>query len=190
MKPRKRAPEWLPRFQRAVKRLTAETQRMRDDWAAVLAIRSARPSSSNLFLQTAAGAIQSDVMIRLVRVFEISDRTSSFWYLYRCAPECVGGSVDIQWLKNFSGRLRNIRNGVFVHIDKDHVSQPEKVYADAKIGIDGRNDEIKLAIESAWSVLKRLYCNQEGSVASPNADQTLASLAKDFERDLKKLIDQ
>ena len=189
MNTQKRTREWLQRFQHAVKRLTAEAQQMRFDWAAVLAMRSAKLHPSNLFLQTAAGALQSDVMIRLIRVLEDSRDTASFWYLNRCKPDCVGSGVDIQWLKDFSGRLKKIRDRVFVHIDKNDVFQPEQVYANANISIAEANDEIKRAIESIWSALKQIHRNQEGSTAAPNADQSLESLAEDFKRDLRKLID-
>ena len=77
--------------------------------------------SSNLFIHVAAKALQTDVLIRLIRIFEDGE-AASFWYLHRCEPRKIAEGIDIAKLQDFSRRLTLIRDKVFVHIDKDAVS--------------------------------------------------------------------
>src|SRR5260370_13754743 len=73
-----------PRFRRTVRRLTTETRNMRGyfaarhAWYAWLANGGA---TTNLFLQGAGTALQSDLMIWLILVLALRERTTSFFYL-------------------------------------------------------------------------------------------------------------
>src|SRR5216683_1265888 len=107
------------RFQRAVSRLLLETHNLRNDQAAVDALSEAAQKSSSPFIAVAAGALQGDRLIRLVRIFEDNSRAASFWYLYRCEPKNIGHGVDVARLKDFSKRIKRVRDKTFVHIDKD-----------------------------------------------------------------------
>ncbi len=95
------------------------------------------------------------MLIRLIRIFE-QRGAASFWYLHRCEPSKVGKGIDIAKLEDFSERLKDIRDKVFVHIDKGAVFDPQKVYQDAGI----KPSEIKAAIDAVWTFLNELYSEQ------------------------------
>jgi hypothetical protein len=162
-----KTPSYIPRFQRAIKRLIAEVSNSRqvaaaiDAAAAIDRVKGAR--SSNLFLQVASSALKSDLLIRLIRVLDYGKRTSSFWYLYRCQPSKLDSGVDIQKLQDFSCRLKKIRDRVFVHIDKDGVFNPALYYSDANITYP----EIHDVIECLWTALNQLYTEQFGKPYLP-----------------------
>ena len=178
------APEWLPIFRRTVKRLTVETRQLRYDWVAILATRGKH--SSNLFIQTATGALHSDALIRLARILEDSPEVKSFWFLHRCSPCVIEEEIDIPRLQNFSIRLKKITDRVFAHIDGHTLFDPQKGYAEARISISEDHDEIANAIKCIWKVLCRLYREQEGREPCRDADVSLEGLRQDFERDLGK----
>jgi hypothetical protein len=120
--------------------MAVETQNVRAAWAAIGA--AAGEGSSNRFLQVAASALQSEVLIRLIRILDNNKGASSLWYLYRCEPARVARGVDIKKLKSFSERLKKIRDKVFVHIDQHAVFDPQAIYRDANI--------------TAWRLLRAL----------------------------------
>ena len=55
-------------FERTVRRLTHEVHNLRGTAAAMLA--ASNQHSSNLFLQVGVAALQSDLLVRLIRVLE------------------------------------------------------------------------------------------------------------------------
>ena len=63
----------------------------------------------------------------------------------------------------------------------------QKVYAEARIGVSEDHDEIADAIKSIWKVLCRLYREQEDREPCHDADLSLESLRRDFERELEKI---
>ena len=139
--------------------------------------------SSNLFIQIAAGALQGDRLSRLVRILEDSTKTASFWYLYRCEPNKVGQGIDVDWLKDFSKRIKQVRDKVFAHIDKDAVFDPQKIYKDANIKIS----DIRKAIDVIWSVLHRVNSELRGGGALPPKG-SIDDLKDGIRRDLLQLL--
>jgi hypothetical protein len=122
-------------------------------------------------------------MIRLIRVLDLDSKTCSFWYLHRCGLFDAGVGIDSKKLKEFSKKLRGVRNKVFVHIDQDAVVDPQKYYKDANI-----NDaDIAYAIDEVWTVLCRLRCNY-GETLGNFDKQTRQSLCQDFGRDMLTLM--
>ena|ERR1700730_4216533 len=117
------------RVRRTIRRLTIETRNMRGIFAAwrnwQAWVREGG-STSNLVLQGAFVALQSDLMIRLIRVLDRGADTASFWYLHRSGLPGIEEGIDMEFLKAFSMKLMKIRNKVFVHIDKQAVFAPEK----------------------------------------------------------------
>ena len=81
----------------------------------------------NRFLIVAFGALLGDRLSRLVRIFEDSKDTASFWYLHRCDPT-IEKKIDVQRLRAFSSKIKDVRNATFTHIDKKFVSDPQKPY--------------------------------------------------------------
>lgn len=142
-------------------------------------------STSNLFLQGAGHAVQSDLMIRLIRVLNIGKGTSSFWYLYRCGLSTAGDGVDFEKLREFSMKLKFIRDKTFVHIDKEGVFDPGRYYEEA-----GINDlHLANAIDQVWTVICRLNVSY-GEPPGNLDNQTLLSLCQDFERDFLRLVNR
>jgi AbiU2 len=162
------------------KRLLAEARLLRMNLAALRAQAGKR--TSNLYLLAAAPALQGDLMIRLVRVFDRDARVSSFW---RLNDFLACGSIDIETarkLKGFSKRLKHIRDKAFVHIDRDHVADSRRPYRDVNI----QWSEIESAIEALWTFATRAYQDLYGTPFR-GAGLPFESLVKDFQRDWSKL---
>jgi hypothetical protein len=157
---------------------------MRGQFAAWRAWAAGGGSTANLFLQGAGAALQSDLMIRLIRVLDLDSRTSSFWCLHRCGMFDAGDGIDFTKLKNLSKKLKGPRDKVFVHIDKDAVFEPQKHYEDANI----QDTDIAHAIDEVWAVLSRLRSNY-GETLGNMDKQSLQSLCQDFQRDLHRLME-
>lgn len=170
-----KVPQYTKRFQHSVERLLNEVHESRQDFAVISASDSF--TLSDQYQRVAARALQSDLLIRLIRVFEYSG-AASFWYLHRRASTKVSKGIDIKWLKDFSDRLKEIRDKSFVHIDKHAVFDPEKVYQDANI----EWTEIRKAIETTWMVLTRLYVEEKGDKLLPPFQKSLDGLIEDFKR--------
>ena len=167
-------------FDRSLDRVISEVHNLRGTTACMLAAANER--AANLFLQAAVGALQSDLLIRLIRVLERDPKVRSFWFLYHLDRVRVSRGIDVKKLKNLSVQLRKIRNKVFVHIDKDGVFDPRQAYKDAGI----RGIDIRAAIDDLWLTLTRLYREQFGREFSGTPTK-LDDLSKDFRRDFQKL---
>ena len=179
----RKAPKYLERFQSTVDRLIREVQNLRRSFAAMCSTQG--KYSSNRFIHIAAKALQTDVLIRLIRIFEDGE-AASFWYLHRCEPRKIAEGIDIAKLQDFSRRLKLIRDKVFVHIDKDAVFDPSQAYRDAAI----RTWEIEETIETLWMVLDRLYLEQNGMPFASLAESTLDTLIEAFMRDFAELSER
>jgi hypothetical protein len=158
-----------------------ETMSLRNVLAAMQA--AAGKDSSNVFLQVTCSALQSEMLIRLIRIFEHSSRPSSFWFLYRTDPRSLGHGINIKKLRNFSARLKKIRDKVFVHIDESALFDPQAIYNQANI----MGNEIVDAVEEVWQVLNRLYSMQHGRVFHLSL-ATLDDLRQGFKHDLSKIL--
>ncbi len=176
------------RFRRTVRRLTIETRNLRGDFAARhvwYAWLADGGSTSNLFLRGAGFALQSDLMIRLIRVLDVGRTTSSFWYLHQCGLSTAGDGIDFEKLREFSMKLKSVRDKTFVHIDKKGVFDPGKYYEEA-----GINDlHLANVIDQVWTVLCRLNFSY-GEPPGNLDNQTLPSLCQDFGRDLLRLVNR
>ena len=73
-----------------------------------------------------------DRLLGLIRILEDNADAASFWYLYRCAPQRMK-NLDGPWLRDFSGKLRTVRNSTFVHLDKKGIAEAVAVWRRAGI---------------------------------------------------------
>ena len=96
-------------------------------------------------------------MSRLVRIFEDSKDTASFWYLHRCDPT-IEKKIDVQRLRAFSSKIKDVRNATFTHIDKKFVSDPQKPYRETGL----TKSEVGFAMHSVWRVVSDLWVEQFG----------------------------
>jgi len=143
------------RFRKTLERLLLDVESMRADQAAVSAIGR---GIARQFLHQARAALESDRLIRLIRVLEENKRVASLWYLNRCEPALVeqafiDGGLDIGKLRQLSGQVKIVRDKVFVHMDKEAISDPEAIYKAAGINLT----ELGAAVECLWFVLNALH---------------------------------
>lgn len=131
---------WLQRYQISIDRLKTEDAAGTD------------------FFRVAFIALQDARLVRLIRLLEESPRTASFWYLHRAnrrlvesAAERVG--LDLDKLKEISAKLRSIRNGTFIHIDKNEVFAPQILYREAAI----QAQDIAAVSLNLLEVMKEIY---------------------------------
>jgi hypothetical protein len=167
-------------IRRTVVRLVHEASNLKSDLGAIRAISTIENAS--FFLQIAARGLQSDLLVRLIRVFEWDERVTSLWYLY---DKGLCGAVkerDINRLKSFSKRLKKIRDSVFIHIDARAIHDPQREYRRAKI----KWAEIAFAIESLSKIVTQLYLEQH---KKPFADglSTVGGLTEIYSRDLLQI---
>lgn len=168
------------RFDRTLKRLLPETYNLMACQAALEALVGITAGS---ILSTAFSALKGDRLIRLIRIFEDSNNTATFWYLLRCEPETVGKDLDVAFLKQFSKKLKLIRDKTFVHIDKDAVFDPDAIYRAAGV----TPNEMIRAMEMLWPVLNRLH-KQRFQAPFPMGDESLNDFREMFQRDRASLL--
>jgi hypothetical protein len=151
------------RYKRTVERVTTEACWLYTEQSALIALGKVDAHGLDFFRVAFTGLL-GDRLLRLVRILEENTRVASFWYLYRCSPKSVEQalkrtSVSVAELRDFSRRLRSIRNQTFVHIDKAGVFDPAKIYKDAGI----KNSEVDKTIRALWTAMQELYATTVGS---------------------------
>jgi hypothetical protein len=144
------------RFRIALQRLTREIDAVRNELAAISACRETR-TSGNLFLTLAFEALLGDRLIRLVRIFEDEKDAASFWYLYRCAPQRMK-NLDLERLRQFSGKLRTVRYLIFAHLDKNGTFDPMAIWEVAGI----TDSDMAFAVETVRRALYDLSVEEFG----------------------------
>lgn len=137
---------------------------LRTEQAAIEAYSEASPPR-NRFLTVAIVAIQGDRLLRLIRIFEDSTKTASFWYLHRCEPKRLK-NLDIDRLRDFSGRLKTVRDLTFVHIDKKGISDAAAIWRAAGF----TEPEIRDVIETVGRALDDLWIEEFGKPPIPISD--------------------
>jgi hypothetical protein len=168
------------RFEKTIERLLYDVESMRADQAAVYAIG---PAICHQFMHQARAAFESDRLVRLIRLLEKSTRVSSLWYLHRCEPvlverALVDSGLNIGKVERLSGRVKLVRDQVFVHTDKDAVSDPEAVYKHSGIVMS----DLAEFVEALWLALNALYAS---AFQKPYPQRpTTAALRSLFEREL------
>jgi hypothetical protein len=168
------------RFDRTLKRLLSETYNLMSCQAALEALIGV---TAGPILATAFSALKGDRLLRLVRIFEDSSNTASFWYLLRCEPKNVGKDIDLDFLRQFSNKVKLIRDKSFVHIDKDAVFEPDAIYRTAGV----TSNEIITAMEMLWPVLNRLYQERFHAVFQMG-NNSLDGFRERFQRDRASLL--
>jgi hypothetical protein len=152
------------RYKRTVKRVTTEASWLLTEQTALVAL--GRVDAHGLdFFRVAFTALLGDRLLRLVRVLEENTRVASFWYLHRCNPKGVEqalqkAKITLADLRDFSRRLKSIRNKTFVHIDKDAVFDPNKIYKHAGI----KNSDVDRIVGGLCAAMQALYKATFGQV--------------------------
>ena len=108
------------------------------------------------FFRVALNALKDARLIRLIRILEDDSQCASFWYLHKSNTKLVtqiakDTNLDLNLIRSVSDRFLGIRNKTFVHIDKDVVFDPQKMYRDAGI----THDEVENVIESMWRFMPK-----------------------------------
>ncbi len=169
-------------FNVTLNRLTIEVFRLRSHLAILKTLKKREQiCRRSKFLVGVVDTIRSDVLIRLVRLFEESGRVCSFWYLHRSEGKRVSEGLDIRSLREFSRRIKSIRDKTFVHIDAKGVFNPQAIYKAAGI----KDSEISDVVEKVFQVLGKLnyetFPNPPKYHLELTQDQLLEIYEKDFE---------
>ena len=179
-------PQHQERFRVTLECLTREIDALRNEEAAIGAYREGRPPS-NLFLTLAFTALLGDRLIRLIRIFEDEKATTSFWYLYRSAPRRMK-NLNLERLQAFSGKLRTVRNFIFVHLGKKGTFDPVALWDAAGI----TDSEMAHAVETVRRALYDLSVEEFGKASVSFSDSDApCSYRPDFDslkRRIKKNI--
>lgn len=178
------------RYKRTLQRITAEVSWLFTEQTALVALSEVDAHGLDFF-RVAFTALLGDRLLRLVRVLEEDSQVASFWYLHRCNPKRVEQALDktginVADLRDFSHRLKSIRDKTFVHIDKAGVFDPEQIYKDAGI----KNSDVDKVVKALWVAMKALYELILGQ-AYPHDTYSGSDIA-DFQkyRDESKLIEE
>jgi hypothetical protein len=173
--------QYRRRFDATLSRLKSEVINLRLDLAALTALQESKDVvKTSMLLTLCVGAMRSDILVRLVRIFEEDSKVASFWYLHRCEPTKVSEGVKLARLSDFACRLKGIRDKCFVHIDKDGLFNVAAIYKNAGI----RETEINKNVETIWLVLKRLA--PEG-LSKFHLTATPEQLVEKYRSDLRRL---
>ena len=163
--------QYRENFRAALRRLTREIDNLRTEQAAIAAYQEAQPPK-NRFLVVAFIGMLGDRLLRLIRILEDGGDAASFWYLYRCAPHRMK-TLDEAWLRNFSGKLKAVRNVTFVHLDKKGIALDENGIAEA-VAVWKRADitesDIARVIETVRCALYDLWLEEFGKPPIPIGD--------------------
>jgi len=168
------------RFDRTLKRLLPETYNLMACQAALEALIGV---TAGPILATACSALKGDRLLRLIRIFEDSNDTASFWYLLRCDPKNVAKGLDVDFLQQFSTKIKLIRDKSFVHIDKTAVFNPDAIYLAAGV----TPNEMIRAMEMLWPVLNRLH-KERFQTTHSMGDRSLDGFREVFQRDRASLL--
>jgi hypothetical protein len=147
----------IPRYKRTVARITKETSWLLIEQEALVALSPVLCHGMDFFRVAGTGLL-GDRLLRLIRVLEQDKQVASFWYLYRCNRKGVTEALnktrlDLGDLRDFSDRLKTIRDRTFVHMDKAGVFDPQHVYNMAGI----TNSDVDKIIRALWNVMKDLF---------------------------------
>jgi hypothetical protein len=175
-------PDYDERFRDTLERLLPETYNLMSAQAALEVLMD---HQSGVILAQSFSALMGDRLARLIRIFENSDDTATFWYLHRCEPVNVAKDVDIPRLEEFSEKLRLVRNKTFFHIDKNHVSDSRAIYTQANIIAN----EVIWAMEIIWRTLNRLYEERFGHPYH-QGHMSLNNMREVFKRDLTDMLEK
>ena len=171
-------PTFTARYKRTVERVTTETCWLFIEQTALVALGAVDAHGLDFFRVAFTGLL-GDRLLRLVRILEQDTRVASFWYLHRCNPKGVAQTLDragisLADLRDFSRRLKSIRNKVFVHIDKAGVFDPKKIYEDAGI----KSSDVDKVIRALSVAMQDLYQTTMGHVRSAPAKSANAPRMK------------
>jgi len=83
--------------------------------------------------------------------------------------------IDVQRLRVFSSKVKDLRNATFTHIDKKFVSDSQKPYREAGLV----ENEIAFAIDTVWRVVSDLWVEQFGRPLSRVDQAGLKDLMKE-----------
>lgn len=153
------------RYDKALVRNINEIGRAILERKALLGIEAADSYHTFDFFKISYDAMFNDMISHAIKVFDLNNRSTSFWYLYRCNSGIVDTFIkrelyEIEFLKNLSVELKHIRDNTHFHIDEDAVFDPKKIWDEA--GITGK--ELAKGIDTVWEILQHLHQNRFGKI--------------------------
>lgn len=151
------APEPKERFKRAVKRIAYEAFWLNTYQTAINRLYGVEAIGIDFF-RVSLTALEDARLIRLIRILERNRRVTSIWYLHRCNPPVLDmafrqAGLERAEVEAISENIRNLRDKTFVHIDKEHVFDPQKLYRNTGL----KRNEIALLCLGLWETMKGVY---------------------------------
>lgn len=145
------------RFKRAVKRISYEAFWLNTYQTAINRLYGVEAIGIDFF-RVSLTALEDARLIRLIRILEKNRRVASIWYLHRCNPSILNlafrqAGLDLAEVEAISENIRNIRDKAFVHIDKENVFEPQKLYRNAGL----KRDKVALLCSGLWEIMKGVY---------------------------------
>ena len=169
------------RYDSALKRNLAELQKALLIRTTLLGIEKHK-YTTKVFTRVIRDALHNDYMSHAIKVFEQSPKAASFWYLHRTDPGPIDKyarqiGYDIANLQVVADKLKAVRNGSHVHIDKTGVLDLKVVW----IGAALTGKKLGVAIDFVWGALSAIQTAKGGEVPSLldyTPDTALAALKR------------
>lgn len=121
---------------------------------ALIGLHSANSAHSLDFFRVAAVALFNDTISHAIKVFEVSHKPASFWYIVNSDQELAHEaakhhSISLKRIMTLSDGLKHIRDKTHFHIDRASAMDPKKIWQDASIS----GNDLGYMLESAYKIL-------------------------------------
>jgi hypothetical protein len=133
--------------------------------SALVGMAEAKSENKLLFLRVASDALKNDMVSHLMRVLDRTNKTASFWYIYKKEKDAIDKvakeeSINFSLLEELStkDRLYHIRNKTHFHLDKNYTYNQCDSWKEANIS----SQEMKNALESLLLILSSLFKKYSG----------------------------
>lgn len=142
------------RYRSALRRNIAEVNNAILKRNALIGLHAAESAHGLDFFRVASHALNNDIISHVLRVLDHGAQSSSFWYIVRtneglAKTIACENDVSLDEIERLSASFKHIRDKTHFHIDRDAVTNPAQVWADADI----IGDELGYVLEGAWKVL-------------------------------------
>lgn len=115
------------------------------------------------FFRVSMNALKDARLIRLIRILEDDSKVASLWYIfksnerrfYKAAKEV---DFDVDLARRLADKFIGIRNKTFVHIDKQGVFDPGRLYDEAGI----THNDLDRFIRTLWPLMEALHLDVLG----------------------------
>lgn len=117
--------------------------------------------SPNEFLAQCYNALFDNCLSHLVKVVVHNSMSYTFQNVIKHDRQKIQSlllqnKVTMDFYKELQDKLRKLRNKQLVHIDKEYLNDPNKIWSEIQI----TGDDLKTLITGIYKVIKQLYLNE------------------------------